>query len=60
MVALANVPRLFGNEGWYWTSTPRADDYAWAVDFEHGVVYGSNRRSEFRVRPFRSVIASSI
>lgn len=57
MVALANVPRLFGNEGWYWTSTPRADDYAWAVDFEYGLVDNDYRNNEFRVRPFRRFTA---
>ncbi|THF54660.1 DUF1566 domain-containing protein [Pseudothauera rhizosphaerae] len=53
MVALANVPHLFGKEGWYWSSTPRGDDYAWAVDFEYGRVLTSHRDYEFRVRPFR-------
>ncbi|PWF25020.1 DUF1566 domain-containing protein [Corticimicrobacter populi] len=53
MVALANVPHLFSKEGWYWTSTPRSESYAWAVDFEDGLVDFFYRSSEFRVRPFR-------
>lgn len=53
MVALANVPHLFGKDSWYWTSSPRTESYAWAVDFEYGCVGYGNRGSEFRVRPFR-------
>lgn len=53
LVAMVNVPHLFGKESWYWTSTPRSSDYAWAVDFERGRVHDYNRRNEFRVRPFR-------
>lgn len=53
MIALANVPHLFGKDSWYWTSTPRSEDYAWAVDFEHGFVTSYFRCFEFRVRPFR-------
>jgi len=33
---------------------------AWAVDFESGDVLIYHRLNEFRVRPFRSIIASSI
>lgn len=53
IVALANVPRLFGKDSWYWTSTPRSDCFAWAVDFEYGLVSFLDRNLEFRVRPFR-------
>lgn len=53
MVALANVPHLFGKEGRYWTSAPRSDAYAWAVVFEYGYVRDYFRDYEFRVRPFR-------
>lgn len=53
MIALANVPHLFGKDSWYWTSTPRSESYAWAVDFENGLVHYDNRLYEFRVRPFR-------
>lgn len=56
MVALANVPRLFGTESYYWTSTARSESYAWAVGFENGNVYLINRYREFRVRPFRRFI----
>lgn len=34
--------------------------WPWAVAFEDGYVSSSRRYDEFRVRPFRSVIASSI
>lgn len=60
LIAAANVPGLFGNESWYWTSTACGESSAWAVDFEHGHVYLINRPHELRVRPFRSVIASVI
>lgn len=60
IVSLANVPGLFGKESYYWTSTPRSDCFAWAVGFESGLVTSTSRCNEFRVRPFRSVIASSI
>ena len=56
MLAAATVPDKFGKEGWYWTSTPHAADYAWAVDFEHGDTHRSCRYDEFRVRPFRRFI----
>ncbi|ANN74591.1 hypothetical protein BAU08_05690 [Bordetella bronchialis] len=53
MVMLANVPKLFNENSWYWTSTPRSESYAWAVDFEHGNVSYNYRVNEFRVRPVR-------
>lgn len=54
MVALANVPHLFFNQGsWYWTSTPRTESYAWVVGFERGLVSSDYLTCEFRVRPFR-------
>lgn len=53
MVALANIPKLFNTDGWYWTSTPRNEYYAWAVGFEDGIVHRHLRDREFRVRPFR-------
>jgi len=53
LLAAANLHDSFGKESWYWTSTPRGEHYAWAVDFEDGSTDGSTRSSEFRVRPFR-------
>lgn len=53
LIAMANVPGLFGKEDWYWTSTPSLDEYALAVDFELGLVDDYRRLNEFRVRPFR-------
>lgn len=36
LIAMANVPHLFGKDSWYWTSTPYGERTAWAVDFENG------------------------
>lgn len=55
-LAAANVPHLFGNESWYWSSTTRFEDYTWAVDFEDGYTYRNGRNREFRVRPVRRFI----
>lgn len=55
-LACATVPHLFSTDNWYWTSTPRSEDYAWAVDFEYGNAYLDYRFYEFRVRPFRRFV----
>lgn len=55
-LACATVPHLFGTDSWYWTSTPRFEDYAWAVDFEYGYTDRHHRYNEFRVRPVRRFI----
>lgn len=55
-LAGANLQHLFGKEGWYWTSTPYSECYAWAVVFESGFTLNNYRRIEFRVRPFRRFI----
>lgn len=55
-LAAANVPHLFGTDGWYWSSTPRTESYAWAVCFELGRTLTSHRFLEFRVRPVRRFI----
>ncbi len=63
MLACINVPDLFEQSGYesiQITSTPHGSGSAWAVCFEHGLVYAYHRYREFRVRPFRSIIASSI
>lgn len=63
MLAYINVPDLFCREGFdsiQVTSTPYGSSYAWVVDFETGSVLTDNRFYEFRVRPFRSIIASSL
>ncbi|NYT76524.1 DUF1566 domain-containing protein [Alcaligenaceae bacterium] len=60
MLAYINTPELFSKDDWYWTSTPIGSSNAWAVGFEDGYVHGDTRRDEFRVRPFRSIIASSL
>jgi hypothetical protein len=60
MITLANTPNLFNQKDYYWTSTTRRNDYAWAVDFKDGSLYCLNRFSKCRVRPFRRFVASSI
>ena len=59
-LAAANVPHLFGDESWYWSSTHYGQSTAWAVDFEHGDTNHYCRVNEFRVRPVRSFPASAI
>lgn len=56
LLAAANLHDTFGKESWYWTSTPRGENYAWAVDFENGDTDYGRRLNEFRVRPFRRFI----
>lgn len=48
------------SEGIFWTSTPYGSRNAWAVDFEDGGVNLWRRLGEFRVRPVRRFIPSSI
>lgn len=55
-LAAANVPHLFGAADWYWSSTPRTESFAWAVDFELGTTFINDRYYEFRVRPVRRFI----
>ena len=55
-LAGANLNDTFGKENWYWTSTPHAEHYAWAVDFEYGNTTSYNRHYEFRVRPVRRFV----
>lgn len=56
LLGAANLHDTFGKESWYWTSTPRAEHYAWAVDFVYGYAYYHYRDLEFRVRPFRRFV----
>ena len=56
LLGAANLHDTFGKESWYWTSTPRAEHYAWAVDFEYGNADYNDRYNEFRVRPFRRFV----
>lgn len=55
-LAAANVPHLFGDESWYWSSTHYGQSTAWAVDFENGYTDRNYRGNEFRVRPVRRFI----
>ena len=55
-LAAANVPHLFGDEDWYWSSTHYGQSTAWAVCFDDGNTDYCNRRYEFRVRPVRRFI----
>lgn len=64
MLAWINVREHFQQTGdWdetiYWSCT-EYKGFAWAVDFKSGYVYGFTRNDEFRVRPVRSFIASSL
>ncbi len=62
MLAYINAPEQFVREGWdsiYWSRSEH-HDYPWAVDFEDGNVDTNFRFYEFRVRPFRSIVASPI
>ena len=58
LLASANLHDRFGNESWYWTSTPYAggENNAWVVDFECGGANHDDCSSVFRVRPFRRFI----
>lgn len=47
-------------DGGFWTSTPYGSSGAWAVTFGLGSVSNWYRSTEFRVRPVRRVIPSSI
>jgi len=60
MLAYINVPDLFDKDDWYWTNKPYGSLSAWAVNFEDGGVDVWLRDDEFRVRPVRSIIASSL
>lgn len=60
MLAYINAPHLFDKEDWYWTAKPYGSTFAWAVSFEYGGVLLWSRRGEFRVRPVRNIIASSL
>ena len=63
MLAYINARDRFnrsGMESVYVSSTPYGSDCAWAVDVELGAVSDWYRNYEFLVRPFRSIIASSI
>ena len=55
-LAAANVPHLFGDESWYWSSTHYGQSTAWAVGFECGLTLYNYRSDEFRVRPVRRFI----
>lgn len=54
-LAVANIRHLFKPE-YHWSSTPWAEGYAWAVDFELGFTNGYYRHDEFRAAPFRRFI----
>ena len=58
LLASANLHDHFGNESWYWTSTPYEDseNNAWAVYVKYGYADDSMRCNDLRVRPFRRFI----
>ncbi|WP_395029749.1 hypothetical protein [Alcaligenes aquatilis] len=62
MLAYINAPEQFVREGWdsiYWSRSEH-HDWPWAVGFDYGRVSISSLIYAFRVRPFRSIVASSI
>lgn len=60
MLAYVNTPDLFDKDDWYWSSTQCSELSAWAVHFENGYVTSWSKNYDFRVRPFRSIIASTL
>lgn len=60
MLAYINAPDLFDKSDYYWTNKPCGSSRAWAVGFEDGSVSHWYRGFEFRVRPVRSIIASTL
>ncbi len=49
----AGKPKAAGWKGWYWSSSPVGDYYAWAVDFDDGSVNDDGRYNEYGVRCVR-------
>ncbi len=54
-LASINVPELFNQDDWYWTSTQYAagSGYAWVQDFSGGGQDGYRKSSEYRARAVR-------
>lgn len=63
MLAYINARERFVQTGGlgsiYWTRSFH-HGWPWAVDFEYGSAISYTRSNEFRVRPFRSIIASTL
>jgi len=53
--ASANVPEIFSEEGYYWTSTQDSRSYAFVQGFEYGDSYWDVKDVERRVRAFRRI-----
>jgi hypothetical protein len=53
--AAANVPELFGTDGYYWTSTQGSRYGAFVQVFEYGGSYWDGKDFEHRVRAFRAI-----
>lgn len=51
----ANVPELFDQDDWYWSSTQYSRGTAWCQDFEHGYSSLNVKDSELRARPVRRI-----
>ena len=59
MLAWINAREHFvqeGSDSIYWSGAAYNDAWAWAVVFENGLTFLSNRYFEFRVRPVRRFI----
>lgn len=62
MLAYVNAREHFvhaGDDSIYWSRSVHYT-FAWAVDLENGFTCNDNRNYEFRVRPFRSLPASTL
>jgi hypothetical protein len=53
--AAANVPELFGTDGWYWTSTQGSRLSAFVQCFDFGYSYYDLKVTGRRVRAFRRI-----
>ena len=51
----ATVPELFGQDGYYWSSTQYSRGHAWFQDFEYGYSYYLGKDNELRARPVRKI-----
>ncbi|EKL0657283.1 DUF1566 domain-containing protein [Pseudomonas aeruginosa] len=55
MLAWANVPEVFV-EGWHWSSTQYAANYAFSTFFNDGYPDSYGKNGDLRVRPVRKIL----
>lgn len=51
----ANVPQLFNQDDWYWSSSQNSRDGAWVQDFEDGDSCWDGKGNEFRAVAVRQI-----